>query len=100
MLNRPRAAAAIVVSTGFVLSAAVVLAGDMRVLESNVDKYPVGAVLPDTHPMNDLPQDGRVRVLLLSPMTTKLFEGPRGARAGPVGGTRAVRPTPPSTKRD
>lgn len=74
------------------LFAPTAFAGDMQVIESNVDKYPVGLILPDTAPMQDLPTDGRVRVLKLSSQTTRTYEGRRSDRAGPIGGTRGIKP--------
>ena len=101
MLDRLKIGVAVFILAAICLfHATAVLAGDMQVIESNVDKYPVGTVLPDTAPMGDLPRDGRVRVLLLSPMTTKVFEGNRGERVGPLGGTRSLKPTQPSPKRE
>jgi hypothetical protein len=68
-----------------------VLAGDMQVIESNVEKYPVGAVLPETEVLKDMPPDGRVRVLILSSQVTRVYDGKRGGRAGAVGGARGIR---------
>ena len=61
---------------------------DMRVLESSVPDYAVGAVLPDS-PSLKLPPGGRVKVLLLPSNATKVFEGADAAsRSQPWSGTR------------
>jgi hypothetical protein len=49
---------------------------DMRILDSNTNKYQVGDVVPDNTTFN-LGVGCRVRVLVLSSMVTKLFEGPK-----------------------
>lgn len=75
-----------------VLSASSAFAGDVQVIDSNVEKYPVGKILPDTEKLEDIPRDGRVRVLVLSSQATKVYDGKRGGRAGPIGGTRGIKP--------
>ena len=74
-----------------VLSGSSAIAGDIQVIDSNVEKYPVGKVLPDAEKLEDIPIDGRVRVLVLSSQVTKLYEGKRGGRAGPIGGARGIK---------
>jgi hypothetical protein len=74
------------------LCGSAAFAGDIQVIDSNVEKYPVGKVLPDTEKFEDLPSDGRVRVLVLSSQVTRIYEGKRSRRPGVVGGARGIRP--------
>jgi hypothetical protein len=66
---------------------------EMLILESNVPAYQQGAVIPDG-PLPALPLGGRVKVLLLTSMETKIFEGPaRASSPRDIGATGAARET-------
>jgi hypothetical protein len=61
-------------------------AAEFRVLESNAEKYPVGAVFPNDERF-ELGEGCVVRVLVLPTNETRIFEGKKSHRLAP-GGTR------------
>ena len=68
---------------------------DIRVLESNVSAYPVGAEISDYRKI-DLPPDGQIRILDLTNNETRLLKGSkaRSMRDIPIGSSRG--PTEPT----
>jgi hypothetical protein len=85
--------ASIVVSL-FWLTLPYAHAENMEIMESNVDAYPVGAVIPEDKKLAQrLPPDGRVKAMLYDKKTI-VFESPikthNPAPRGPVGGTRRI----------
>jgi hypothetical protein len=61
---------------------------DMKIIESNVAKYPVGAVIQTDPKIESLPVGGIVRVLRLPSNETAVFENPKPVQE--VGGTRRL----------
>ena len=76
----------------FGLAAATSAMADLQVIESNVAKYAVGAVLPNTTVFS-LNAGDRVQVLVLPSKQTRVFEG-KGSHTlpEPRGGSRSVNP--------
>jgi hypothetical protein len=68
-------------------------AAEFRVLESNVDKYRVGAVFPDDERF-ELGDGCEVRVLVLPANETRVFEGKKSHRLAAGGSRDLSRPAP------